>query len=87
MQKTLAEELAALREELARAQAADPDLLTVVSQVVHDVTTLTAEPSAAPATGSLGARLEAQALIFEAEHPAIAAAVRRVVAALADLGI
>lgn len=87
MQKTLAEELAALREELARAQTAGPDLLTVVSRVVHDVTTLTAEPSAASATGSLGARLEAQALIIEAEHPAIAAAVRRVVAALADLGI
>jgi uncharacterized membrane protein YccC len=87
MQKSLAEELAALREELARARTADPDLLTVLSRVVHDVTTLTAEQSPASATGSLGARLEAQALLFESEHPAVAAAVRRVVAALSDLGI
>lgn len=86
MQKSLAEELAALREELARAQTADPDLLTILSHVVHDVTTLTAE-TPGPASDTLRARLEAQAVVFESDHPTIAAAVRRVVGALADLGI
>jgi hypothetical protein len=86
MQKSLAEELAALQEELARASAADPDLLTLVSHVVHDVTTLTAEPLDA-GRGKLRARLEAQVGVFESDHPSIAAAIRRVVDALADLGI
>lgn len=93
MRKSLAEELAALQEELARASAADPDLLTLVSHVVHDVTTLTAEKT--PATekslstgrGTLRARLEAQVAVFETDHPSIAAALRRVVDALADLGM
>lgn len=86
MRKSLAEELAALQEELARTSEADPDLLTLVSHVVHDVTTLTAEaPSAGRAT--LRARLEAQIGVFEATHPSIAAAMRRVVDALADLGV
>ncbi|MGE3298222.1 MAG: DUF4404 family protein [Porticoccaceae bacterium] len=84
--KSLAEELAALQEELARASAADPDLLTLVSHVVHDVTTLTGEPRGA-GRGTLHARLEAQVGVFETDHPRIAAALRRVVDALADLGM
>ena len=86
MQKSLAEELAALQEELARAREADPDLLTLLSHVVHDVTTLTAEPRSA-GRGKLYARLEAQVGVFESDHPSIAAAIRRVVDALAELGI
>jgi hypothetical protein len=93
MRKSLAEELAALQEELARASAADPDLLTLVSHVVHDVTTLTAEKTLAAekslstGRGTLRARLEAQVAVFETDHPSIAAALRRVVDALADLGM
>jgi len=86
MRKSLADELAALQEELARATEADPDLLTLVSHVVHDVTTLTAEPLRA-GRGTLRARLEAQVGVFEVDHPSIAAAMRRVVDALADLGV
>lgn len=86
MRKSLAEELAALQEELARASEADPDLLTLVSHVVHDVTTLTAEPLSA-GRATLRARLEAQVGVFESAHPSIAAAMRRVVDALADLGM
>lgn len=86
MQKSLAEELAALQEELARARETDPDLLTLLSHVVHDVTTLTDETQSA-GRGKLRARLEAQVGVFESDHPSIAAAMRRVVDALADLGI
>lgn len=87
MRKSLAEELAALQEELARATEADPDLLTLVSHVVHDVTTLTAEKPLSTGRGTLRARLEAQVAVFETDHPSIAAALRRVVDALADLGV
>lgn len=86
MQKPLAEELATLQEELAQARQADPDLLALLSRVVHDVTTLTAEDQPAR-RATLREQLEAQAGVFESEHPRIASAVRRVVDALANLGI
>ena len=86
MQKSLSDELAALQAELAHAREADPDLLTLLSHVVHDVTTLTAEPQGT-GQGKLRARLEAQVGVFECDHPSLAAAIRRVIDALADLGI
>jgi hypothetical protein len=86
MQKSLAEELAVLQEELARARQADPDLLTLLSRVVYDVTTLTAEEQI-ERRAKLRERLEAQAGVFESEHPRIAGAIRRVVDALTNLGV
>lgn len=86
MREILGEELDAVRAELRRAGAADPDLLAILSRVVHDVTTLT-EEEIATRREPVNARLEEQAALFEASHPGLAGAVRRLVKALADLGI
>jgi hypothetical protein len=86
MRETLAEELEAVREELRRAGSADPGLLGMLGRVVHDVTTLTDE-DIATRRESLGERLEEQAALFESEHPRLAGALRRLIRALADLGI
>ncbi len=91
MQNPLADELDAVHQELKKADAADPDLLEILSRVVHDVTTLKHEEAAASARRASGQRpserLEEKALLFEAEHPKLAGALRRLVKALADLGI
>lgn len=86
MQNKLVEELEAVRAELQLASSADPDLLGILSRVVADVTTLTAENAAAE-PGALRARLEDQAALFESGHPRLAAAVRALVKVLADLGM
>lgn len=86
MPSTLSEELDAVHAELRDASSADPDLLGVLSRVVHDVTTLTDE-EIAEEQETLRERLEEQALVFEAGHPRLAGALRRLVKALADLGI
>ena len=86
MPNTLSEELDAVHVELRNANAADPDLLEILSRVVHDVTTLTDE-EVAEEQQTLSERLEEQALVFEAGHPRLAGALRRLVKALSDLGI
>ena len=86
MHKTLTEEIEAVRAELRQMNSADSDLLAILSRVVHDVTTLTGED--APARrAALGERLEQQALVFEADHPGLTSTLRRLVRALADLGV
>lgn len=86
MPNTLSEELEAVKSELRNASSADPDLLEILSRVVHDVTTL-AEEEIAEQRETLRERLEEQALVFEAGHPRLAGALRRLVRALSDLGI
>lgn len=86
MQKTLAEEIEAVRTELRQVSSADTDLLTILGRVVHDVTTLTGEETPARRE-ALSGRLEQQALLFEADHPRLAGALRRLIRALADLGV
>lgn len=86
MPKTLAEEIEAVRAELRQISSADSDMLTILGRVVHDVTTLTREETLADKE-VLGGRLEQQALLFEADHPRLAGALRRLIKALADLGV
>jgi hypothetical protein len=86
MQKTLAEEIEAVRAELRQVNSRDSDLLAILGRVVHDVTTLTDE-EARDRRVALGGQLEQQALRFEVEHPQLAGALRRVIKALADLGV
>lgn len=86
MQNSLADEIEVLRERLQRASAMDPDLLSILSRVVHDVTTLTDEHSVEERV-KLSERLEALAARFESSHPELAGGLRRLVNALADLGV
>lgn len=86
MPKTLAEEIEAVRAELRQISSADSDMLTILGRVVHDVTTLTREETL-DRKEALGGRLEQQALLFEADHPRLAGALRRLIKALADLGV
>lgn len=86
MQNSLAEDLAVLRHQLQRASAVDPDLLSILSRVVHDVTTLTDEHSVEE-RAKLSERLEALTARFESSHPELAGGLRRLVNTLADLGV
>ena len=72
--------LARLHEELGRATSLDEESRRLVGVVVADIERL----GAAPATAG---GLEALAVRFEAEHPAIAAALRQVGDLLGKAGI
>jgi len=86
MQNSLAEEIEMLRDQLQRAKAMEPDVLSILSRVVHDVTTLTDEHSGEE-RAKLSERLEALAARFESSHPELAGSLRRLVNTLADLGV
>ncbi|HUY84014.1 MAG TPA: DUF4404 family protein [Steroidobacteraceae bacterium] len=92
----LQEQLAKLHAELAEARRADPQQRALLVKVMEDIARLL-ERSAAPATTAASApllpdesvadRLEALAVQFEADHPALAASVRRFVDLLVTAGL
>ena len=89
MDSELRDKLAALHSELARTSAVDPQARELLITLLGDITRLL-RPDAAvesDAQRSVTQRLDELAVEFEAEHPALGAALRQVVDTLAKAGI
>jgi hypothetical protein len=82
----LRKQLESLHGELARTNSVDRDSRDMLVTVLNDISRLL---EAQPVAGeqSLTERLDALAVQFEAEHPALGTAIRRVVDTLAKAGI
>jgi hypothetical protein len=84
----LKDQLAALHAELARTRSVDdPELRQQLIVVLGDITRLLGKPTTAGEHNSLIEQLDALAVRFEADHPALGNAIRQVVDALAKAGI
>lgn len=88
MDKELRERLASLHTELARTSAVDPQARELLITLLGDITRLLGPTTAlTEEQRSLAQRLDELAVEFEAEHPALGAALRQVVDTLAKAGI
>ena len=88
MRTELKDQLAALHAELARTRSVDdPELRQQLIVVLGDITRLLGKPTTAGEHNSLIEQLDALAVRFEADHPALGTAIRQVVDALAKAGI
>ena len=88
MATELKDRLAALHAELARTRAVDdPELRQRLIELLGDITRLLGKPATAHEHNSLIEQLDALAVRFEAEHPALGNSIRQVVDALAKAGI
>ena len=88
MATELKERLAALHAELANTRSVDdPELRQRLIELLGDITRLLGKPTTAGEQHSLIEQLDALAVQFEAEHPALGNAIRQVVDALAKAGI
>lgn len=88
MDSELREHLASLHTELARTSAVDPQSRELLITLLGDITRLLG-PSQddADEQRSVTEKLDDLAVQFEAEHPALGAAIRQVVDTLAKAGI
>lgn len=90
MTPDLREQLASLHNELARTKAVDAQSRDLLVTLLNDITRLLGTANVGTASDEerdVGDRLEALAVRFEAEHPSLSTALRRVVDALAKAGI
>lgn len=87
MKTDLKDRLAALHAELAATPAVDAQLRPQLIELLGDITRLLGKPATAGEKHSLIEQLDALAVQFEAEHPALGTALRQVVDALAKAGI
>jgi hypothetical protein len=95
--QALRDQLTRLHRELGAARSVDPQSRQLLVEIMHDITRLTEAPDGAtganpPAAAKPGAaglpdRLEGVAVQFEADHPALAASVRRFVDLLGKAGL
>lgn len=76
-----------LHAELGRADALDPESRRLLDVVVDDIRRVGTEDAPAPGSNATPGSLEALAVRFEAEHPATAAALRRLADVLGKAGI
>jgi hypothetical protein len=84
----LKDRLAALHAELVNTRSVDdPELRQRLIELLGDITRLLGKPATAGEKHSLIEQLDALAVQFEAEHPALGNAIRQVVDALAKAGI
>jgi len=84
----LKDQLAALHAELARTRSVDdPELRQQLIVLLGDITRLLGKPTSPGEHNSLIEQLDALAVRFEADHPALGNAIRQVVDALAKAGI
>jgi hypothetical protein len=81
----LQEHLEQLRSELASTEELDSDTRALLEETAGDIEHALHEDSLRPS--SFTGRLEAAALDFEADHPALARVLREVADALAKLGV
>ena len=88
MRTQLKDQLAALHAELVRTRSVeDPELRQQLIVLLGDITRLLGKPTTAGEHNSLIEQLDALAVRFEADHPALGTAIRQVVDALAKAGI
>jgi hypothetical protein len=84
----LKDQLAALHAELVRTRSVDdPELRQRLIELLGDITRLLGKPVTPGEHSSLVEQLDALAVRFEADHPALGNAIRQVVDALAKAGI
>jgi hypothetical protein len=85
----LRNQLAALHSELARTSSVDPQSRELLVNLLSDITRLLGSTTDAELDDDrpLDERLETLAVQFEAEHPSLGTAIRRVVDALGKAGI
>ena len=90
----LREQLNRLHAELSNAQRVDPQNRQLLGDVMQDIKRLLEQAGAAGDTGTAAAsdgsvaeRLEALAVQFEADHPALAVSTRRFVDLLGKVGL
>lgn len=88
MKTDLKDQLAALHAELVRTPSVeDSELRQRLIELLGDITRLLGKPATAGEHHSLIENLDALAVRFEADHPALGTAIRQVVDALAKAGI
>ena len=85
-ENTVRERLAKLHAELDQAQRENPAAREGLSTILPEVKRLS-ESGVGGSDAALPARLERVAVQFEADHPALAGSVRRLVDLLAEVGI
>jgi len=84
----LRQRIESLHSELSGIDSIDPQSRTLLITLLGDITRLLERSSAgAPDEHNLTERLDELAVHFEAEHPSLGAALRRVVDALGKAGI
>jgi hypothetical protein len=84
----LKDQLAALHAQLGRTRSVDdPELRQRLIELLGDITRLLGKPTSSGEHNSLIEQLDALAVRFEADHPALGTAIRQVVDALAKAGI
>jgi hypothetical protein len=85
---SLRERLAQLHDELSEAHRADPEAHRPLGEILPEIKRLADRPATSSmADASLPQRLEQIAVQFEADHPALAGSVRRIVDPLGEVGI
>ncbi len=94
---TLREQLAKLHAELADAQQVEPHIRELLGKVMVDISRLIEQPATAhgastgsprlPAGAMVADQLEGVAVRFEADHPSLAASIRRFVDLLGKVGL
>jgi Domain of unknown function (DUF4404) len=84
---SLRERLAKLHAELSDAHRDNPETHRPLGEILPDIKRLAEEPAGASKDASLRQRLEQVAVQFEADHPALAGSVRRIVDLLGEVGI
>jgi hypothetical protein len=86
--ETLRELLARVHERLAAASSIDPEAREMLATVMRDIDALAkGAPRAASRPAPPAHRLEALAVRFESDHPAIAQLLRQIGALLGQAGI
>lgn len=84
-EQDLRELLTQLHARLGSAQSLDAEGRKLLTTVLHDIEKVLARSDAAPAPNA--PRLEALAVKFEADHPALADTLRQIVDVLGKAGI
>lgn len=89
MKSDLHEHLHRLHQELDRTSSVDAESRQLLVTLLEDITRVLQQStdSAGPQQQSLTSRLDALAVQFEADHPALGTAVRQVVDTLGKAGI
>jgi hypothetical protein len=88
----LREHLTQLHDELKDAKQVDAESAPLLTEIMQDIKRLTApsaetEAGTSPAAQSLPDRLEQIAVLFEADHPTLAASSRRLIDLLGKVGL
>lgn len=87
MTTELKQQLTALHAKLENTRSVDLQTHELLVVLLGDITRLLGQPKSADEQQSLTERLDELAVQFEAEHPALGAAVRGLVDALGKAGI